>query len=381
MPRQGWSQAEQDEADKTAAASRAKYNDGPRNPYAVGLNGFEAERTRYRGLGEAAANRQAYQPDFSAAQADRAKNLQARGQQVEAAGMMRQAAEGNAPSRAAIMGEQVGGQSLDAAMGASAGARGLGAASAQRQGATGMGAMQNGAMGQMAGLRATEMGDAREAYGKGLAGIRSGDYENQGLSQQQAEARAESENFQRRLNQSGQMTYEQAAINATQMELDAKARIAGAQTQENATATAAHDARNDRYMRTAVAAGTAIAAAAGSDERMKKSAHKLSFADAHARRHPDEFGDALADMQPYSYEYKAGYREDEGQDPGEKNVGPMAQDMAKNPITGSAVDRGPDGMLQVDMTKAGKLTLGAVGYLAAKQREQDAEIARLKGVR
>ncbi len=106
--------------------------------------------------------------------------------------------------------------------------------------------------------------------------------------------------------------------------------------------------------------------------------HKASLDEGPSVK-PDPMGEALAHMQPYEYEYKPQHAGDEGQQPGEKNVGPMAQDMAKNPITGSAVIRRPDGMLAVDMTKAGKLSLGAIGYLAAKQRELEAQMARMKG--
>jgi len=91
-----------------------------------------------------------------------------------------------------------------------------------------------------------------------------------------------------------------------------------------------------------------------------------------------DMGSALAAMRPYEYEYKPQYQAGEGQMPGEKNVGPMAQDMASNPITGTAVVQRGDGKLAIDLPKATKLNLGAVGYLAAKQKEQDAEIAALK---
>lgn len=576
----------------------------------VGKQSDQVELERYRSLAEAAAARQAYQVDFGRAQADRANGLQARGQQVDALGLQQQAAAGNAPSRAALMGNQMAGQSLEATLGAGAGARGLGAAAAQSMAMRGQGGMQLGGMQQMAGLRSQEMQDARGQYMAGASGIRGGDYASQAMSQQQAEAQAQAENAQRRLNQQGQMGYEQAGLNVQQAELDASLRKAAVQNAENERTRNEHDERNARAMRVYTAGANAITTlGTRSDINTKQNARKLSFSDAHAKReayalgrahqweqakggkpvewayempddiaergemsgdrgrakpaggkaagssvarpervalpeeHPvmdavtgaantaqrgfdaavdsranglavdalgymsgaatpagaqmvtppltrsmqtfqrepmaapvamsdeqtkggiaslyeapgterhwdrdvssqpdvtsgaslsgptpkyssggglakaaaakqsgprkmsdaelkklgegmlagqesagkaqlaegpavkDDMGKALADMQPYEYEYKPEYGGDEGQRPGEKNVGPMAQDMAKNPITGSAVVRRPDGMLAVDMTKAGKLSLGAIGYLAAKQRELEEQMARMK---
>lgn len=577
-------------------------------------SGMETKRDRLRSLGEVAAGRQAYQADFSTAQGNRADGLQARGQQMEAAGLHRDAAMGNAPSRAAIMGQQAAGQGLEATLGASAGGRGLAAAAAQQQAMRAQGGMQLGAMSQATGMRAQEIGDARGQYAGAMGGVRGGDYASQGLSQQQAEAQAAAENFQRRLNQQGQMGYEQLGLNQTQMQVDAELRRMQIQAGDNAAMQGVREARNARNQQLVVSGIGAIGAAAGSDRNLKQGVRKLSFSDAHAKQQayalgrahqweqakggkpvewaydmPDEIteqatmsgprgkasktggkaasesvykldpgpqradvanrdkeetagriamaegaamfpvipavgagymaggqyanthagayaqpaqremqsfqreqppapvamsdertkgkvvplvkedgsyeqhydadvaasapdamtgaslsgptpkyssapapapapkpkasfaashakrkvppddlkrmademlgmqqaqhqasldegpsvkddpmGKALADMQPYEYEYKPQFGGGEGQQPGEKNVGPMAQDMAKNPITGSAVVRRPDGMLAVDMTKAGKLSLGAIGYLAGKQREQAAEIARLK---
>lgn len=496
----------------------------------VGPSSGEKEVNRYRSLGEEAAKREAYKVDFSLAQADRANSLKARGQQLDAADMQRNAAMGNAPSRAAIMGNQVAGQSLDATLGASAGAKGLGAAAMQTQAMRGQGAMQLGAQGQAMGMRSQEMNAARMSYMGGLNGIRGGDYTSMATAQEQAEAQAKAEMAQRQLNQVGQMGYEQMGVNVKQAELDASIRNAVAANSKNANETAVSDAKKARNERLGIGLVTTVATGGTkSDIRSKQGIRKLSFSDAQAKREAyllgrkeaggsgkeamarawdeghstavanvekvsrmtpaelkahsekspeaaavlgikgrswdegnktagkavlaahsaekvnatqsamdaaiaeqraqkaayakengdeapmapapgapaaspsswsqlvsrvggalsdentkqakggaDDMGKALADMKPYEYEYKPEYGGDEGQQPGEKNVGPMAQDMAKNPITGSAVIKRPDGMLAVDMTKAGKLSLGAIGYLAAKQREQSDEIARLK---
>lgn len=177
---------------------------------------------RYRGLGEAAAARDAYKVDFERAKADQARGLAVRGNQMEAARMLGNAAHGGAPSAANVMGGQVAGQSLDGALAAGAGARGGLAqqAAAQRAGATQQAGMQLGGVNQYAAMRAGELGDARSAYLGGVTGIRNQDFQSQGLAAQQAEAQAQAENFQRGLNQEGQMAFEQRGFDVNALELE-----------------------------------------------------------------------------------------------------------------------------------------------------------------
>ncbi|MGL4807382.1 MAG: tail fiber domain-containing protein, partial [Giesbergeria sp.] len=59
-------------------------------------------------------------------------------------------------------------------------------------------------------------------------------------------------------------------------------------------------------------------------------------------------------LKGYEYEYKPEYTPD-NQREGEKNVGPMAQNMMKDPITATAVKERDDGMLKLDTTKLLKL--------------------------
>jgi len=120
------------------------------------------------------------------------------------------------------------------------------------------------------------------------------------------------------------------------------------------------------------AQGPALLPPTMSDERSKTGKHDKG-----------EMGRALEQgLKPFEYEYKPGFAEHEGQSAHEKNIGPMAQNMAENPITGSAVKKDPGtGLLMIDQAKATKLNSAGLGYLAAKQREQAEEIARLKGGR
>ncbi len=499
------------------------------------LTGQTDETQRYRGLGEAAARRQTYQADFGRALADEQQGLEARGAQQDAVAQMRLAAQGGAPSQAAILGNQAAGQSLQAQMAAGANARGLGQAAAQMQAAGAMGQQQLGAMGQYAGMRGAEMGQAQGAFGQAGGALRAGDYSQQAMAQQRAEAQGQAEATQRRLNQEAQMGYEQMGINTQQAQSDSDARNAALRAHKQADDTASKDARDARDLKAIVGGMSAVATlGTGSDERMKqdvvplssppKSREMLSFTrdssdpheytplpppmppppsagdaheepaprfrssgrtttphrarattsderakgdvvslyeapgterhydrdvaaqapsapsgaslsgtaprysapagkpslaqaaakqqrkptDAELKRMADEMlatqsaqheeqlaqGPAVSDrrendmgaaleqgFRPFEYEYKPGFREAEGQQPGEKNVGPMAQDMASNPITGSAVKRGPDGLLMVDIPKATKVNSAGIGYLAAKQRQLESELARMKGGR
>lgn len=185
-------------------------------------SGRQDHVNRYRGLGEAAAARQAYQVDFERAKADQARGLAVRGNQMEAARMLGAAAHGGAPSAANVMGAQVAGQSLEGALAAGAGARGGLAqqAAANRAGMLQQQGVQLGGMNQYAGMRAGEMDQARGAYLGGVTGIRNQDFQSQGLAAQQAEAQAQAENFQRGLNQEGQMAFEQRAFDVNALELE-----------------------------------------------------------------------------------------------------------------------------------------------------------------
>ncbi len=96
----------------------------------------------------------------------------------------------------------------------------------------------------------------------------------------------------------------------------------------------------------------AMRAQTTSDERAKQDAHGEG-----------SMAGANRSMAPFEYEYKPGYAEEAGQHEGEKNVGPMAQYMAKDPVAASALVRRPDGMLAIDKDKGLKLVMGSVADL------------------
>ena len=98
-------------------------------------------------------------------------------------------------------------------------------------------------------------------------------------------------------------------------------------------------------------------AQAMSDPRAKSSVRETPMASA------------MRSMEPSSYEYKPEYTPPE-QEPGEENIGPMADKMKKNRIAKTAIvdTGGKDHMLAIDKTKAIKLALGGLSDL---QRQID----------
>lgn len=105
-----------------------------------------------------------------------------------------------------------------------------------------------------------------------------------------------------------------------------------------------------------------------SDEKGK---HPLSIASR------DPMANANRSMQGYAYEYKPGVTPPD-QQPGEKNVGPMAQSLAADPIASTAVkqDEGT-GLLVLDRDKMMKLNSAGIASLQQQNDEQEARIAAL----
>jgi hypothetical protein len=73
---------------------------------------------------------------------------------------------------------------------------------------------------------------------------------------------------------------------------------------------------------------------------------------------------AMKAMEPSLYSYKPEFRPPE-QAPGEVQAGPMANNMERDPIAGTAITRDPGtGLLAIDKDKALKLTMGSLAVLA-----------------
>jgi hypothetical protein len=92
----------------------------------------------------------------------------------------------------------------------------------------------------------------------------------------------------------------------------------------------------------------------------------------------DRMAQANRSMAPYEYEYKEGFAEREGQKLGDKNVGPIAQNMKADPVARTAIVTDPEtGLLGIDKSKGLKLVMGG---LADAQRQID-ELRKQKGRR
>jgi hypothetical protein len=169
---------------------------------------------RYRGLGEAAANRGTYQIDYGDAREHMWESEAVRGSQSDALNLARAAAMGGQPSQAQLLGQQMTQQSLDAQMAGAASARGgsLAQAAAMRQAQVGSAQFQQQAIQQGLAARAAEMAHARDAYMGGASTMRGMDFQAAGQYSQMAQQQAQLEMAQRQLNQQGQMGYEQMAI-------------------------------------------------------------------------------------------------------------------------------------------------------------------------
>ncbi len=89
----------------------------------------------------------------------------------------------------------------------------------------------------------------------------------------------------------------------------------------------------------------------------------------------EAMADAARSMQSSAYTYKPGFAESQGQDQGEVNIGPMANNMARDPVASTAIDKDPKtGLLMIDKDKGMKVVMGS---LASLQHQVDA----LKGKR
>lgn len=106
-----------------------------------------------------------------------------------------------------------------------------------------------------------------------------------------------------------------------------------------------------------VAGGAGGAAGAGmmSDERAKQDIQPTSLAASQA----------VGEITPAVYNYKPGFG------PAGSRVGPMAQDLERNPLTASLVQEGPDGLKRVDVG-------GLAAFNTAVSAEQEGRLRALE---
>lgn len=84
----------------------------------------------------------------------------------------------------------------------------------------------------------------------------------------------------------------------------------------------------------------------------------------------EAMADAARSMQSSAYTYKPGFAESQGQKQGEVNIGPMANNMARDPVASTAIEKDSStGLLMINKDKAQKLIMGS---LASLQHQVDA---------
>lgn len=371
-----------------------------------GRGGQQDDVARYQGMGEAAAARQAYALDWSGSMQQQANSSKMHDQQAEATRLSRDAARGqdwqsyNVGQNALHRGYQ---NQQAAAMSARGG--GLAQAAAMQQQHEGGGAyLQSGGQ-QLEAQRAQEMAAARQQYMDSAQGMRRQDQQQQGIYEQRAQAEQRTALAQRQLNDQAQSGYERMGNDVNNAALGANLHQRGLAVHGQQAMEAEHQAQNTHdqaringiistipIFGAQASQGSALAQSPiKSDETTKQqvvplysglgeaAVSRTSGPKAKPKR-GDSMGSALEQgLAPYQYEYKPEYRGAQAE--GEKNVGPMAQNMASNPITASAVKMGSDGKMELDHAKTTKLNSAGIGYLAAKQRELEEKVQELSGPR
>jgi hypothetical protein len=444
------------------------------------------EADRLQKQGRRMDGRRAYRQDWTESDAYGQQAQGARDTQLDAVNLAQAAAYGNAPSAAQSLGQNMLDQSLQAQMAGAASARGgaLAQAAAARGAASQAGVMQMQGANQLAAMRAQEMAQARGDYSQMAGQMRGQDFQAQQIAQQKVAARTQNQQFQRSLNQQGQMGYEGMAQGVYGQQLGANVQVTGMEAQaEQAELQRQWQSRENeksfwRNLGGQVVGGIAGGAAFGlaSDVRAKEPAptlaspsmvfaapgdavaptkdaglgsqmlkgvgsalsgggpapkslgeaavagfasaksapvpqmampviqvpQRLALAPVQMDRVPEatpvpmmsddraklaagidggtlrtpspafaappksQMADAARAMQGSAYTYKPELTPQD-QAPGEVNVGPMAQEMAKNPVTATAVKQNPEnGMLMLDQGKMTRI----LGSVAASQQDQ-----------
>ncbi len=207
-------------------------NGAPYNPYTDPTasnvrdvyhgSGADEMTARYQGLGSQWANQQAPGTDYGAGNRYMGMSDQARGSQADALGMMRDAAMGNAPSVAQMQQQRGMQDAMSSQLALQAGARGAsGLAQAGYNAAGNVAALQRGGAMDNSMLRASEMANARGAYGQMGTAMRGQDYQGAGMMDQRTQYGANLAMQQRQLGLQGQLGFEGMGYNAQAAQLAA----------------------------------------------------------------------------------------------------------------------------------------------------------------
>lgn len=89
---------------------------------------------------------------------------------------------------------------------------------------------------------------------------------------------------------------------------------------------------------------------------------------------PEVEEDAARRLRGHPYRYKEGF----GEDTSQVHYGPNAQELEKNPITATAVVRGPDGVRRLDPAGLHRVEMSTIGANQEQLDEHDDRLARLE---
>lgn len=241
-------------------------------------SGRQQDVDRYRGMGQNAAQRQAYQVDYAKANQDRELALQARGMQGDATGMYRDTAMGGDTAALRLQRDMLArAQQMQYGAALSGGGDALSHAGAFRSAQNHQGAMTMQGNQLIEAQRADQMAKAREGWLNEATAQRQGDMTGMGLSAQQAETQAQSEMGQRDLNDQAQLGYEGLGFDTNSASQQGVLHGMGVDTTNMGTgmgAAAADTARGNRYVGAGVqAVGTMFT----SDTRAKRGMSSLAY--------------------------------------------------------------------------------------------------------
>lgn len=184
------------------------------------VSGADDRADEYNALGDHYANRGFIATDYEDADADYARQQQARGDQMALGQQYQDVISGKAPSLAEMQMRQGQDDAAKSALNLAASARGGGALLAQQQ-AINANALGQQRVGQDAAmLRAQETSQARDAYGNLLNNVRGADLGSMGQRADMANSQADSRVQQRGMNDAMGMGYRGAADNMRNAQTD-----------------------------------------------------------------------------------------------------------------------------------------------------------------
>jgi hypothetical protein len=305
--------------------------------------------------------------DYAQDQASRADNERwgynqdtnaSRGEQGQSLGMLRDAAMGNAPSRAELLSKHQMDQAASGQNSLAASARGPAAlAMAQQQAAGNTARSMSDISANTTALRADEMARARDAYFGGASSMR-------GQDQARADGASNRQLGMMGVGQGYAGLEAQGRANDARLGLDAwnSSNAARERAMQREYGYVQDKAKNDQATAgMAMQTGGAVLGALGSDVRAKENIQPVA---------PNAMEQYLATLSPSSYQYNGAI----AGAPTNTQVGPAsAQAIAGTQVGQSVVEQRPDGYLAISAPGAIKAGMAADAHINDKASRAEAK--------